>query len=124
MFGPAALCGIGAGLVFVPTMLMSFSEVPGQESGVACSMLKTEQAGGALGLSVLTAVFATATRTEQQRQTAHFLVIASRYQAQRFADTGRLPPVYASRVLTHGIAHAFAASSAVAGFDGTWVLDS
>ncbi|WP_051939890.1 MFS transporter [Phaeacidiphilus oryzae] len=108
MLGPTLLFGLGMGLIFVPVMLIAVSGVPVEETGAATGMLNTtQQVGGSLGLSILTTVFATATRNEGRHQAADFLAHASPQQLAQFKHTGQLPAPYASQVLAHGIARAY-----------------
>lgn len=56
------LMAVGAGLTFVSATIASTSGVPAEESGLASGILNTsQQVGGALGLSILSAVAAVAT---------------------------------------------------------------
>lgn len=58
------LMAVGAGLTFVSATIAATSGVPAHESGLASGILNTsQQVGGALGLSILSAVAALATST-------------------------------------------------------------
>jgi EmrB/QacA subfamily drug resistance transporter len=108
VLGPTVLFGLGMGLIFVPVMLIAVSGVAVQETGAATGLLNTsQQVGGSLGLSILTTVFATATRGEGRHQTAQFLAHASPQQLAQFRHTGQLPAPYASEVLAHGVSRAY-----------------
>ena len=65
---PMILLGVGVGSSFLPLSIIVLSGVPGREAGAASGMLQTmQQVGGALGLSILVTVFATATRAAPAR---------------------------------------------------------
>jgi EmrB/QacA subfamily drug resistance transporter len=62
---PLAVAGLGIGLTFVPMTMAATMGVPPQEAGLASGLLNTSrQLGGALGLAALTALSATAAKTE------------------------------------------------------------
>jgi EmrB/QacA subfamily drug resistance transporter len=108
VLGPTMLFGFGAGCIFVPVMLIGVSGVAPHESGAASGLLTTmQQVGGSLGLSLLTTVFATASRNEARHQAAGYLAHATPQQAAAFRATGQLPPPYSAHVLAHGISSAF-----------------
>ena len=68
---PLVLAGLGIGLSFVPMTLAATMGVPTHEAGLASGLLNTSrQLGGALGLAALTAVSATAAKTELAHRTA------------------------------------------------------
>jgi EmrB/QacA subfamily drug resistance transporter len=91
IFGPMMLLGLGMGLVFVPLTTTSLAGVPPADSGAASGLVNMLQlVGGALGLSVLVAVYGTASR----KAASHPL-------------PGLAPVAQAQHALTHGIAAAF-----------------
>jgi EmrB/QacA subfamily drug resistance transporter len=91
IFGPMMLLGLGMGLVFVPLTTTSLAGVPPADSGAASGLVNMLQlVGGALGLSVLVAVYGSASRNA-----ASHLV------------PGLAPVAQAHDVLTHGVAAAF-----------------
>jgi hypothetical protein len=62
---PLLVAGLGIGLTFVPMTMAATMGVPPQEAGLASGLLNTSrQLGGALGLAALTALSATAAKTE------------------------------------------------------------
>ncbi|UZJ25795.1 MFS transporter [Rhodococcus antarcticus] len=63
LFGPMVVIALGLGLTFVPLTLTAVSGVEKEDSGVASAVLNTmQQVGGALGLSLLATVAASASR--------------------------------------------------------------
>jgi hypothetical protein len=94
VFGPMLLIGLGMGLVFVPLTTASLAGVPAADSGAASGLVNMLQlVGGSLGLSVLVAVYGTASRHA-----------ASHPLAGLNPNTAFVQSQYA---LTHGIAAAF-----------------
>jgi EmrB/QacA subfamily drug resistance transporter len=62
---PLAVAGLGIGLTFVPMTLAATMGVPPREAGLASGLINTSrQLGGALGLAALTALSASAAKTE------------------------------------------------------------
>jgi EmrB/QacA subfamily drug resistance transporter len=54
VLGPAIVIGLGMGLIFVPTSLVSLTKVANDDAGVASSLLNVgQQVGGSIGLAVL-----------------------------------------------------------------------
>jgi MFS family permease len=91
VFGPMMLLGLGMGLVFVPLTTTSLAGVPPADSGAASGLVNMLQlVGGALGLSVLVAVYGTASRN-----------------AAGHPRPGLAPAAQVQDALTHGIAAAF-----------------
>ena len=91
IFGPMMLLGLGLGLVFVPLTTTSLAGVPAADSGAASGLVNMLQlVGGALGLSLLVAVYGTATR-----------------HAASHPLPGLSAAAQAQHVLAHGIATAF-----------------
>jgi len=91
VFGPMLLFGAGMGTVFVPLTTTSLAGVRSEDSGAASSMVNVmQQAGGALGLAILVAVFGGASR-----------------DAARHPLPGAAPLAQAHHVLAHGMAAAF-----------------
>jgi predicted MFS family arabinose efflux permease len=94
VFGPMLLIGLGMGLVFVPLTTASLAGVPAADSGAASGLVNMIQlVGGSLGLSVLVAVYGTASRPAASHPLAGLNPNAAFAQSQ-----------YA---VTHGIAAAF-----------------
>jgi EmrB/QacA subfamily drug resistance transporter len=59
----------GIGNIFVPLTTVAVSRVDSNEAGLASALLNVgQQVGGSIGLSVLTTVFATASRSEAKHQ--------------------------------------------------------
>ncbi len=72
------LFGFGMGLNFVTLTLTAVSGISDSESGAASGMLNTtQQVGGALGLSILTTVFSSASTDEAKTQVGKFLAEAT-----------------------------------------------
>jgi hypothetical protein len=64
----------GIGVIFVPLTTVAVSGVGPHEAGLASALLNVgQQVGGAIGLSVLTTVFATASRSEGRHQAKNLL---------------------------------------------------
>ncbi|GAB2720289.1 hypothetical protein GCM10027072_11900 [Streptomyces bullii] len=70
--------------------------------------------GGALGLSILTTVFGTASREEADRQLPAFMADGSAEQKAEFARTHQLPAPWGHEVLAQGISTAFVPGVAMA----------
>ncbi|MFE2375127.1 MFS transporter [Streptomyces sp. NPDC059398] len=115
VLGPMILFGFGMGLNFVTLTLTAVSGVADHESGAASGLLNTtQQVGGALGLSILTTVFETASRHEGTKQAAKFLAAGAPEQKAAFAKSHILPAPWGDAVLAHGIGTAFIAACALA----------
>ncbi|MEV8021220.1 MFS transporter [Streptomyces sp. NPDC086554] len=115
VLGPMMLFGFGMGLNFVTLTLTAVSGVAQHEAGAASGLLNaTQQVGGALGLSILTTVFGTASRDEGKEQAADFMANASPAQKAEFAKTGELPAPWGHEVLSQGISTAFIPAVAMA----------
>ncbi|MEV8569238.1 MFS transporter [Streptomyces sp. NPDC051322] len=111
VLGPMVLFGFGMGLNFVTLTLTAVSGVAEHESGAASGLLNTtQQVGGALGLSILTTVFGTASRNEGTKQAANFLTDGTADQKATFARTHKLPAPWSDAVLAHGIGMSFVAA--------------
>jgi len=64
----------GIGSIFVPLTTVAVSGVESHEAGLASALLNVgQQVGGSIGLSVLTTVFATASRSEGKHQAGKLL---------------------------------------------------
>ncbi|WUL62379.1 MFS transporter [Streptomyces sp. NBC_00344] len=114
LLGPMVLFGFGMGLNFVTLTLTAVSGVADRESGAASGLLNTtQQVGGALGLSILTTVFGTASRNEGTKQAAKFLADGTPQQKAAFARTHTLPAPWSDAVLAHGIGVSFIAAVAL-----------
>ncbi|MFE4859737.1 MFS transporter [Streptomyces sp. NPDC056670] len=114
ILGPMLLFGFGMGLNFVTLTLTAVSGVADRESGAASGLLNaTQQVGGALGLSILTTVFGTASRDEATTQVKDFLAHGSPEQKAAFLNSRRLPAPWSDEVLAHGIGVAFIAAVAL-----------
>ncbi|MFF3492372.1 MFS transporter [Streptomyces sp. NPDC002795] len=115
ILGPMLLFGFGMGLNFVTLTLTAVSGIADSESGAASGMLNTtQQVGGALGLSVLTTIFSSASESEAKKQIPKFLAEGSPEQKAEFARTHRLPAPWNDSVLAHGISNAFIAAASLA----------
>ncbi|MGP3774740.1 MFS transporter [Streptomyces sp. SDT5-1] len=115
VLGPMLLFGFGMGLNFVTLTLTAVSGIADSESGAASGMLNTtQQVGGALGLSVLTTIFSSASENEAAKQIPKFLAEGSAAQKAEFARTHRLPAPWNDAVLAHGIGSAFIAAASLA----------
>ncbi|MFJ9175750.1 MFS transporter [Streptomyces sp. NPDC102360] len=115
ILGPMLLFGFGMGLNFVTLTLTAVSGIADSESGAASGMLNTtQQVGGALGLSVLTTIFSSASASEAKKQIPKFLAEGSPEQKAEFARTHRLPAPWNDSVLAHGISNAFIAAASLA----------
>ncbi|MCX4547742.1 MFS transporter [Streptomyces sp. NBC_01267] len=115
ILGPMVLFGLGMGLNFVTLTLTAVSGVADSESGAASGLLNTtQQVGGALGLSILTTVFGTASRHEGTEQVAKFLADGTAQQKMAFAKSHTLPAPWSDAILAHGIGTAFIAAGGLA----------
>ncbi|MDT0392588.1 MFS transporter [Streptomyces sp. DSM 41921] len=115
VLGPMLVFGFGMGLNFVTLTLTAVSGVAQHEAGAASGLLNaTQQVGGALGLSILTTVFGTATRNEAEKQLPQFMAEGSAQQKAEFASTHQLPAPWGHEVLAHGISAAFIPAAAMA----------
>ncbi|WP_338895725.1 MFS transporter [Streptomyces sp. TG1A-60] len=115
VLGPMLLFGFGMGLNFVTLTLTAVSGVAPHEAGAASGLLNTtQQVGGALGLSILTTVFGTASRAEAEKQVQLFMAQATAEQKAEFARTQELPAPWSHEVLAHGISTAFVPAIAMA----------
>ncbi|MFI1720959.1 MFS transporter [Streptomyces sp. NPDC020489] len=115
VLGPMLLFGFGMGLNFVTLTVTAVSGVAPHEAGAASALLNTtQQVGGALGLSILTTVFGSASRDEAGKQVASFMAQATPEQKASFAKTHQLPAPWSHEVLAHGISTAFIPAVAMA----------
>lgn len=115
VLGPMLLFGFGMGLNFVTLTITAVSGVAPHEAGAASGLLNTtQQVGGALGLSILTTVFGTASRNEAEKQVPQFMADGTEEQKAEFARTQQLPAPWGSEVLTQGISAGFLAAAAMA----------
>ncbi|MFG2970628.1 MFS transporter [Streptomyces sp. NPDC048288] len=116
VLGPMLVFGFGMGLNFVTVTSTAVSGVAPQEAGAASGLLNAmQQVGGALGLSILTTVFGSASKDEAKKQLPKFLADGSPEQKAEFAKTHQLPAPWGHEVLAHGIATAFVPAAAMAG---------
>ncbi|MBT2414925.1 MFS transporter [Streptomyces sp. ISL-12] len=125
VLGPMLVFGLGMGLNFVTLTLTAVSGVAQHEAGAASGLLNTmQQVGGALGLSILTTVFGTASRNEAEKQMPGFLADSSPEQKAEFARTQQLPAPWGHDVLAQGISAAFipAAAMAVLALATAWLV--
>ena len=119
----------GIGSIFVPLTSVSVAGVEPHEAGLASALLNVgQQVGGSIGLSVLTTVFATASRNEGKHQgqvlgglvqsgqdkptvLQHFLELSQQASGSVRASAGALQDSTAVRafheVLAHGSARGF-----------------
>lgn len=115
VLGPMLLFGFGMGLNFVTLTITAVSGVAPHEAGAASGLLNTtQQVGGALGLSILTTVFGTASKDEAEKQLPQFMADASPEQKAEFAKTHELPAPWGHEVLTQGISTGFIAAASMA----------
>ncbi|KUL37079.1 MFS transporter [Streptomyces regalis] len=115
LLGPMLFFGFGMGLNFVTLTLTAVSGIADSESGAASGMLNTtQQVGGALGLSILTTIFSSASEDEAGKQIPKFLAEGSAEQKAQFAKTHSLPAPWSDSVLAHGIGYAFIAAASLA----------
>ncbi|MEV5985586.1 MFS transporter [Streptomyces sp. NPDC052051] len=115
VLGPMMTFGLGMGLNFVTLTLTAVSGVAPHEAGAASGLLSTtQQVGGSLGLSILTTVFGTASRSEADRQIPKFLANGTSEQKAEFARTRQLPAPWGHEVLAHGISTAFVPATVMA----------
>ncbi|WP_371576381.1 MFS transporter [Streptomyces sp. NBC_01314] len=115
VLGPMVMFGFGMGLNFVTLTLTAVSGVAPHEAGAASGLLNvTQQVGGSLGLSILTTVFGTASRTEADKQVQLFMTQATDEQKAEFARTHQLPAPWGHEVLAQGISTAFVPAVAMA----------
>ncbi|MCN9242502.1 MFS transporter [Streptomyces sp. RY43-2] len=115
VLGPMVTFGFGMGLNFVTLTLTAVSGVAPHEAGAASGLLNTtQQVGGSLGLSILTTVFGTASRSEADRQIPKFLANGTAEQKAEFARTRQLPAPWGHEVLAHGISTAFVPATVMA----------
>lgn len=125
VLGPMLVFGFGMGLNFVTLTITAVSGVAPHEAGAASGLLNTtQQVGGALGLSILTTVFGTASKDEAEKQLPQFMADASPEQKAEFAKTHELPAPWGHEVLTQGISTGFiaAASMAVLALATAWFV--
>ncbi|MEU4116045.1 MFS transporter [Kitasatospora sp. NPDC028055] len=116
VLGPMILFGLGLGLTFVTLTLTAVSGISADQAGAASGLLNaTQQVGGALGLSILVTVFGTASRDEAKTQIPSFLSSATPEQQADFAKSHMLPGEWGHAVLTHGVATAYWAGTALIG---------
>ena len=60
LFGPLVLIGLGTGFSFVPISIVALAGVPERETGLASGLMNTtQQVGGAVGVAVVSTIFAT-----------------------------------------------------------------
>ncbi|MEW2812281.1 MFS transporter [Streptomyces massasporeus] len=125
VLGPMLVFGFGMGLNFVTLTLTAVSGVAPHEAGAASGLLNTtQQVGGSLGLSILTTVFGTATKSEAEKQLPQFMAEGTAEQKAEFARTHQLPAPWGHEVLAHGISTAFipAAAMAVLALATAWLV--
>ncbi|MFJ7246782.1 MFS transporter [Kitasatospora sp. NPDC098652] len=116
VLGPMILFGLGLGLTFVTLTLTAVSGISADQAGAASGLLNaTQQVGGALGLSILVTVFGTASRDEAKTQIPSFMASATPEQQADFAKSHMLPGEWGHAVLTHGVATAYWAGTALIG---------
>ena len=123
----------GIGTIFVPLTTVAVAGVEPHEAGLASALLNVgQQVGGSIGLSVLTTVFATASRTEGKHQAEvlgglvqsgqakptvleHFLQLSQQASGSVRATAGAASDFTAVRafheVLAHGSSRGFLAAA-------------
>ncbi|WP_217237372.1 MFS transporter [Streptomyces sp. AC555_RSS877] len=115
VLGPMLVFGFGMGLNFVTLTLTAVSGVAQHEAGAASGLLNaTQQVGGSLGLSILTTVFGSASKSETEKQLPKFLAEGSAEQKADFSQTHQLPAPWGHEVLAQGISTGFIAATAMA----------
>ncbi len=115
VLGPMLVFGFGMGLNFVTLTLTAVSGVAQHEAGAASGLLNaTQQVGGSLGLSILTTVFGSASKSEAEKQLPKFLTEGSAEQKADFSQTHQLPAPWGHEVLAQGISTGFIAATAMA----------
>ena len=76
------IMAFGIGSIFVPLTTVAVAGVEPHEAGLASALLNVgQQVGGSIGLSVLTTVFATASRSEGKHQPRQLLGLGAGRQA-------------------------------------------
>ncbi|MFL6162053.1 MAG: MFS transporter [Jatrophihabitantaceae bacterium] len=123
----------GIGTIFVPLTTVAVAGVAAHEAGLASALLNVgQQVGGSIGLSVLTTVFATASRNEAKHQGSilgglvqagkapktvlqHFMELSSQATGSTRVSAGALTDGTAVRafheVLAHGSSRGFLAAT-------------
>ncbi|MDH6127742.1 MFS transporter [Kitasatospora sp. GP82] len=117
VLGPTVVFGFGMGLIFVPVMLLAVAGVSAHETGAASGLLNSmQQIGGSLGLSILTTVFATATRNEAKTQVVDLMAHGTPEQKAQFAAGHEFAvgTSWYNEILAHGISQAFVVGAALA----------
>jgi EmrB/QacA subfamily drug resistance transporter len=91
LLGPLVLFGLGNGLAFVPLTTLSLTGVDRQDAGAASGLVNVmQQVGGALGLSVLVAVFATVSKNDAAQHRAGTALEQAHHAFVAGADRGFL----------------------------------
>jgi EmrB/QacA subfamily drug resistance transporter len=122
------MMALGIGLIFVPLTTVAVSGVEPHEAGLASALLNVgQQVGGAIGLSILTTVFATGVNNETKAQTAklaaqagpnaakHLIeIVTQQLSAPVQALTDGKALAAAHKVLAHGAALGFATAAIMA----------
>jgi len=89
VFPGLALCATGMGFSFISMTLAATSGVPKHFSGIASGILNTsQQVGGAIGLAILSAVFASTFKTQAAAGTALNYAKIDGYQAGLHVGVG------------------------------------
>lgn len=89
VFPGLAIVALGMGLSFVSGTLAATSGIPKHFSGLASGVLNTsQQVGGAIGLGILSAVFASRFKTHIKAGTYHTLAQVQGYQAALHVGVG------------------------------------
>jgi EmrB/QacA subfamily drug resistance transporter len=123
------IMSFGIGSIFVPLTTVAVSGVEPHEAGLASALLNVgQQVGGSIGLSVLTTVFATASRTEGTHQgkvlggmvqtgrapqtvAQHFMELSAQATGNAKASLAAMNDTVAARafheVLAHGSSRGF-----------------
>jgi EmrB/QacA subfamily drug resistance transporter len=98
ILGPSLLIGVGMGLAFVPANAIAVSGVGDRDTGLASGLINTtQQAGGALGLAITSALAAARTAPLLQHaagEAARLAALTSGYQAG-FAASAALAAIAA-----------------------------
>ena len=96
LLGPMLITSAGLGMLFVPLSLVALTQVRGEDSGIASSLLNTgQQVGGAIGLAAL--------------GTVTWTVVANSSKHQAAASAG-----HAGQALAAGISRGFLVAAGIA----------
>jgi EmrB/QacA subfamily drug resistance transporter len=113
LLGPSLVAGVGLGLIFVPTSLVSLVRVANDDAGVASSLLNVgQQVGGSIGLAVLGTVAWSAVATSIHSQAAAAARSASAHLTQAQAAAAQRAMV--AHAYSTGFAQGYLVSAGIA----------